>query len=577
MRCASVFEHYEVIMRKLRTTWFILLFLVIFSQTAAAAVPIITVDELRPGMHGIAKTVIRGADIDTFDVEILGVTGSQAEGHSILVKASGSLIERSGGIAQGMSGSPVYIDGRLAGAVAYGKAFSDPDYCFLTPIEEMLKMFEKTDARSSPFLPKNSPLMASGFTAEGMKYLTEKLSPLDLKPLAVPSGQREIDGVQLEPGSSVGVELIRGDIRLGAIGTVTWMDEEGRILAFGHPFLQRGKADFFMTNAWIFASIPNVESSYKVGALGKTVGTVNQDRAAGIAGKIDQYPKIIPMFVSVTDLDRGINKSAALQLVTDEMLVPVLLDVACYNTVNATTDRNGGGTARVNFRISARGENTGEITIERENMFYNPSNLAKAINGELVYVGDMLMNNKFEKVTIFDVNVNVEAGSACNVAEISGARVKSGKVKAGENITVEVEFQPYRSEKFSREYEFKVPAGSKPGPMSLLVRGGGASTWLATVLQKQQTEEAAPKLRDKKTLKDFLQDFKDYDKNNEIVIDIMPGTASAAQTSPSDKTAAAEQGAMTVKGLFKGSKAKQKYPVDFIVDGESEITVEVIN
>ena len=414
-------------MRKMHLPLFLLLFLLFFTQSVSAATPIITVDELRPGMHGIAKTVISGADIETFDVEILGVTGSQAEGHSILVKASGDLIERSGGIAQGMSGSPVYINGRLAGAVAYGKAFSDPDYCFLTPIEEMLAMFEKTDARPSAFLPKNSPLMASGFTAEGMKYLTEKLAALDLKPLAVPSGQKEIDNVLLEPGSSVGVELIRGDIRLGAIGTVTWMDDEGRILAFGHPFLQRGNADYFMTNAWIFASIPNVESSYKVGALGNTVGAITQDRAVGVAGKINQYPHIIPMFVSVTDMDRGINKSATVQMVTDEALVPLMLDAVCFNTVSATTDRNGGGTARVSFRISARGENSGEITVARENMFYNPSNLAKAINGELVYIGDLLMNNKFEKVTIFDVNVNVEAGSACNVAEISGVRVRSGR------------------------------------------------------------------------------------------------------------------------------------------------------
>ena len=562
-------------MRKMHLTLFLLFFLLLFTQSVSAATPIITVDELRPGMHGIAKTVISGADIETFDVEILGVTGSQAEGHSILVKASGDLIERSGGIAQGMSGSPVYINGRLAGAVAYGKAFSDPDYCFLTPIEEMLTMFEKTDARPSAFLPKNSPLMASGFTNEGMKYLTEKLAALDLKPLAVPSGQKEIDNIKLEPGSSVGVELIRGDIRLGAIGTVTWMDEDGRILAFGHPFLQRGDADYFMTNAWIFASIPNVESSYKVGALGNTVGAITQDRAAGIAGKINQYPHIIPMFVSATDMDRGVNKSATVQMVTDEALVPLMLDAICFNTVSATTDRNGGGTARVSFRISARGENSGEITVARENMFYNPSNLAKAINGELVYIGDLLMNNKFEKVTLFDVNVNVEATSRCDVAEITRVNVLNSQVKAGENVNIEVEFQPYRSAKFTKTFDFKVPTSRKAGPMPLIGRGGGASAWLSTVLQKQQTTDAAPKLDDKKTLNDYLQDFKDYDKNNEIVIDVMPNTAAVTQTKSSDKSAE-EQPAMTIKALFKGSNAKQKYPVDFIVDGETQVSVQVV-
>lgn len=561
-------------MKKLRLTLFFLLLSIFMAKAVFAAVPIIAVDELRPGMHGVAKTVIKGVDIETFDVEILGVTGSQAEGHSILVKASGDLIERSGGIAQGMSGSPVYIDGRLAGAVAYGKAFSDPDYCFLTPIEEMLKMFEKTDPRAPTFLPKNSPLMASGFTTEGMKYLTEKLAGFDLKPLAVPSGQREMEDVRLEPGSSVGVELVRGDIRLGAIGTVTWMDDDGRILAFGHPFLQRGDTDFFMTNAWIFASIPNVESSYKVGALGRTVGAITQDRAAGIAGITNKEPNIIPMFVAVTDTDRGINKSATVQLVTDETLVPALIDAVCFNTVSATTDRNGGGTARMNFRISARGETSGEITIERENMFYNPTSLAKAINGELIYASDMLMNNKFEKVTIFDVNVNVEAGKSADVAEILRATVKQGKVKAGENVTIEVEFQPYRNPKFTKTIEFKVPADRAPGPLPLIVRGGSSSSWLEIVLQKQKTEEAVPRPSEKKTLADFLQEFKNIDKNNEVVVDIMPGMGNAPKGKTGEKTI--EQQGLSVQSLFKGSKAKQKYPTDFIVDGETDITVEVV-
>ena len=445
----------------------------------------------------------------------------------------------------------------------------------MTPIEEMLAMFEKTDPRPSAFLPKNSPLMASGFTAEGMKYLTEKLAALDLKPLAVPSGQKEIDNVQLEPGSSVGVELIRGDIRLGAIGTVTWMDDDGRILAFGHPFLQRGDADYFMTNAWIFASIPNVESSYKVGALGNAVGAITQDRSVGIAGKMNKYPHIIPMFVSVTDTDRGINKSATVQMVTDEALVPLMLDAVCFNTVSATTDRNGGGTARVSFRISARGENSGEITISRENMFYNPSNLAKAINGELVYVSDLLMNNKFEKVTLFDVNVNIEATSKCDVAEITRVNVLNGQVKAGENVTLEVEFQPYRSAKFTKTFDFKVPANRKKGPLSLIVRGGASSAWLATVLQKQQSADVVPKQDDKKTLNDFLRDFNDYDKNNEMIIDVMPNTGASAQTKNNEKSAE-DQAALTIKALFKGSKAKEKYPVDFIVGGETEVTVQVV-
>src|SRR5574344_2134119 len=130
---------------KFTKSFFLTVCFCLIAQLALASTPTIAVEELRPGMTGYAKTVIEGAKIETFDVEILGVTGSETMGHSILIKASGPLLQKSGGIAQGMSGSPVYVDGRLAGAVAYGKAFSDPNYCFLTPINEMLQLFDNPD------------------------------------------------------------------------------------------------------------------------------------------------------------------------------------------------------------------------------------------------------------------------------------------------------------------------------------------------------------------------------------------------------------------------------------------------
>lgn len=546
-----------------------------------AAIPIITAEELQPGMRGIAKTVIQGATIETFDVEVLGVTGSGSEGRNILVKASGDVIDRAGGIAQGMSGSPVYIDGRLAGAVAYGRSFSDPAYCFLTPIEDMLKMFEPTEPRPSVFLPKNTPLMAAGFSEAGLAYLQEKLSPLSLQAVAAPAGSSGLNDVVLEPGSSVGVELIRGDVSLGAIGTVTWTDEEGRILAFGHPFLQRGAVDYFMTNAWIFASIPNMESAYKIGVLGKTMGNVKQDRYSGVGGQLGGLPKIIPVFVAVTDVDRGINKSAAVQLVTDELLVSPLVDAVTYNTVSKAIDRTGGGTARVSFRITARGDKSGEIVVSRENMFYAPANLAQTLNAELLYATEMLMKNKFEKVTIFDVNVNVEAGSSVDVAEISKARLLTREVKPGEKALIEIEFQPYRGEPFKRTFTFKVPEGTKPGPLPIMVRGGASSTWLISVLQKQNPEGIAPEQTEKATLTEFLDDFNQYDYNNSVIIDIIPQALFNAEkvkveTGKMETDEDNDKIPMTVRALFKGTTAKQRHMTDFIVDRELEMNINVV-
>lgn len=577
---------------KLKKSFFLTISLLFIMAVARAATPTIAVEELQPGMRGYGKTVIKGAEIETFDVEVLGVTGSETGGYSILVKASGPLLEKSGGIAQGMSGSPVYIDGRLAGAVAYGRAFSDPNYCFLTPIDEMLKLFDAPDPRPSVFLPKNTPLMAAGFTKNGLDYLNENLKEFNLTSYAVPTGSGDFSGVQLEPGSSIGVELVRGDINLGAIGTVTWTDDTGRLLAFGHPFLQRGAADYFMTNAWIFASIPNMQSAFKVGALGQSLGRISQDRSTGIAGKIGENAKIIPMFVSVTDKDRGVHKTSTVQLVTNEDLAPALIDSISYNTISKTTDRQGGGTSRITFDITARGGKEGEIHLKRENMFYHPTDIAKNTDAELRYACSMLLQNKFDNVTLFDVNVDVETTAQPEVAEIISASLSKEPVPAGGTLPIKITFKPYRSEKITRTVNFKVPDKQKSGPMNLIVRSGNSTGWLRIAIQKQKQAGRTVTMGGEKKLdfEDFIKEFNDADGNNEIVVDIMPRAnkeaAKAAEEALSNvkkKESDTEEedlantldNVLGLRSILHGSKDKQKFSMDFISTGEINITANV--
>lgn len=557
---------------------------------AAAAIPTIAVEELKPGMKGYGKTVIRGADIETFDVEVLGVTGTETGGYNILIKASGPLLKESGGIAQGMSGSPVYIDGRLAGAVAYGQAFSDPNYCFLTPINEMLRLFDETDPRPSVFLPKSTPLMVSGFTADGVAHLNEELSPFGLTSYAVPGGTDELDSVQLEPGSSVGVSLVRGDMVIGAIGTVTWTDDEGRILAFGHPFLQHGDSNYFMTNAWIFASVPNIQSAFKVGTLGKTLGRISQDRLSGIAGKEGENAPIIPMYVSVTDKDRGLHKSSNVQLITDEDLVPTLVDGVTYNTVSMAKDWKGGGTSRIRFTITAEGEKEGSIRLRRENMFYSATDIGKLTDSELNVATDMLMNNRFDKVTIQDINVDVETTSGCEVAEMLGATAPATAVQGG-ILPITLTFKPYRSEEITRTVNFKVPDKQPAGPMNLIVRSGNATAWITKALSRKNSrngaqdggdgnseDETAMFQSSQRQFRDFLTEFNDMDANNEVIVDLMPTYGDERPSRRAAARSAAGSGnamGSALTGLLKGSKYKQKFPLDFIITGESNITVDV--
>lgn len=548
-----------------------------FAGLTEANVPTIAVDELRPGMRGYAKTVIRGTDIETFDVEILGVTGSEFSGQSILIKASGPVLERAGGIAQGMSGSPVYIDGRLAGAIAFGKAFSDPNYCFLTPIGEMLKLLDKPEPMRSVFPPKQTPLMAGGFTPEGVEYLNKKLLPLGLSAVGVPVGKGSLNNVQLEPGSALGVALARGDVELGVLGTVTWTDDQGRILALGHRFMQRGTAQYYLTNAWIFASVPNMQSAFKVGALGDALGRIEEDRSVGVSGRLGKLPNFIPLFVSVTDKDRGQHRTASVRLVANEDLVPSIVDAVCFNAVSKCFDSVDGGTSRISFEITARGDKEGQINLKRENMFYAPKEIAKATNAELIFASEMLMNNKFEKTDVLGINVDVELTTAAEVAEINSVKLPKIKVRAGELLPIEVEFKPFRSEKFTKKIEFRVPRERAAGPMPLIVRGGSALAWARALLKKPQDNKTVPDKERKKDFADFLSDFNKADYNNSLVVDILPKMSrkKAGQSRVSEAAASANPVNSSFSSVFKGTKYKQVYPLSFIADGGIEVVVQV--
>lgn len=538
------------------------------SALVCANVPLMPVEDIVPGMRGIAKTVIEGDTIEEFNIEVLGVIGNDAMGHNILIKASGDVIDRSGGIAQGMSGSPVYINGRLAGAVAFGKAFTDPKYCFLTPIGRMLDLLNEPAPRPSEFLPKNTPLMAGGFTESGVRYLSEKLEPFGLKATGV-GGSGSFSSTQpLQPGSAVGVSLMRGDIQLGALGTVTWVGDDGEILAFGHPFMQRGDSCYFMNKAWILASLPNLESAYKVGNIGETIGTITQDRSAGIAGKIGQGPPVVPVYVSVTDGARGINNSSRVEVIDDEVLLPAMLDAVAYNTVAKTIDREGGGTARFSFRIDGRGDISGPINVQRENMYYAAAGIGKLINQELVEAGTILTQNKFEKVDIYGVNINIVLDDKAEVAEIISAAVREKEAAPGDTVHIDVQLQPYRAPKVTMTVLFKIPKEQREGKLPLTVRGGSSLAWIQNLLRKQREEGVPAQQKDnRKTLNDFIKSINEADQNNDLIVDIAAG-----QGAPN----AAMQSGGGFASMLEGSPMKQKTTMNFIVDGTTDIVIDVV-
>ena len=555
---------------------FLLLCIVLsVASRAFARTPLMPVENLEAGMRGYAKTVISGDTIETFPVEVLGVTGSESMGYQILIRAGGDVMARSGGISQGMSGSPVYIDGRLAGAIAYGTAFTDPHYCLLTPIQDMLDILDKPEPHrvtgNTSLLPKGTPLMAGGFSSAGISVLQEGLQPFGLTVADTGASGGRSSAKDLEPGSSVGVALIQGDMTLGALGTVTWTDERGRILAFGHPFMKRGDADFFLTRTWVLASLPNLQTAYKVGTIGAAAGTFSQDRNAGVAGQIGRLPAYIPLYVSVTDSTRSRNGSARVKIVNDEQLSPTLAASVLTSQAARIADHKTGGSARILFDITARDSKGDPLHISRENMYFDKSALLKQLPAELQETVQVLLQNKLEKVRITNIDVNVDASTESLVAEIKKVAVVEKEPQPGDTIHLKVTLKPYRGQEFVRTVGYKLPEDAA-GEIRLNVRGGASMAWIQELLRKQKEDgEARPKKEEKKKdikLSDYVKEVNKADRNNDIIIEYAPDQKRQAARSEEEEEA-------SLASLLAGGRNKQSVAIDYIVDGEQKVTVRL--
>ena len=584
---------------------------------AAAAIPLMPLEEVQVGAQGVARTVIAGTRIEEFGVEVLGILKNKgAVGDLILVRTSGDVIDRAGGVAQGMSGSPVFIAGRLIGAIGYGWSLTDQRTAMVTPIHDMMQLLERKPPKMAEPEPVDkpadkltdkvqgkarsllsTPLMAAGFGPNALAFLQTHLKPLKLTPVAVGDPPSDIAFGALEPGSAVGVQLVRGDVSLGALGTVTYVDAD-RILAFGHPFLKRGPTGFLMTNAYIFTTIRGLESSFKVGATGEVIGTINQDRGAGIAGEMNRFPGIVPMRMNIRSAESGDGREMAVQIVQDEEIMPILATASLLNAIDKAIDRTGSGTARITFEVAARGM-PGE-TYKRENMFFSPENVAEASLAEFYELVAFLASNPHNPVTIMDIRADIDVSPERRTARILSARPVQTSARPGETIDIEVKLKPYRSETVTRTVSFTVPKEQNAGSLSLSVRGGGFFS-LAALLKKMGAEGGEvpkPSRKPPKSFEEMIKDLAGRDRNNDIVVEL-PGAAETLEDGAggdkkpklklgeSEKSVADKEPAKPEKpakgkpagSLLAARKTEQKkkgfLTTDYIIEGDTEVSIEI--
>jgi len=528
------------------------------------------VSELRAGMTGIGRTVFEGAELQDFQVRILGVLRN-VQGPKrdlILARLEGGPLAQTG-VAQGMSGSPVYIDGRLIGAVSYSiGAFSKEPIAGITPIEEMKDATAMPRARTTRQarleLPVTRESLTAALTATYARLAPFAARPADVQTLGIPAAAGAQLGAMMRPiatpllmggfdpdiadfiagpfrdsgfapmitgaasagveaptgplreGDAVGVSLISGDLEMGATGTVTHIDGD-RVYAFGHPFYNLGPAEFPMTRAHVFTMLPSLMTSFKISSLGETIGTMQQDRATAIAGTLGKGPALVPMTITVVS-DRAagaapVTRTVTLNLVNDQLFTPLLAYVSMFNTLGAYERQYGAATLSIKSRTRLKGH--GDLTLE--DVFANDNPIlgaSTAVAGPLT----MMLGNTIEAVTIEGLDVTVSATETPRTASIERVWLDDIRPRAGRTVPLKVLTRSYRGEEKISTLPIEIPANA-PRELTVLVTDGRQ---LNAMEQRELRGSLQPQ-----TIAQLVRVLNDTRRNNRIYVRLMTGRAGA--------------------------------------------------
>ncbi len=476
---------------------------------------------VRPGLKGIGKTVFEGTRVDTFEVEILGVLEKTGPNQNlILARLSGEKVDRYGVFA-GMSGSPVYVDGKLLGAVAYAFSFATAPIAGITPIQEMVDIFREqpgatlrigrardprgvyevsafqlpvplveafTPGDSFPALkpygrlePILTPLNLQGFAAGAVGGFTTQLAAAGLIPV-LGSGSAANDewgNAPVEPGSTIAVQLVRGDMEVAASGTVTHISGN-RVYAFGHPFLSIGYTDFPLTKAAVLGVIPSLMNSQKISASLEPFGVIRQDRATGILGLKDEKPKMIPVKVRL-DSSRGETRLLNYEIITDPLLTPFLLAFTVNNSIVASERSLGGQTLQVRSTIRLAGQP--EVVFENAVSSQSSATAAAAVAAAAPL--SFLLTSGFEDVHVESVDIAISASEEAREAVLDKVWQDRDEARPGEEVQLTVFLRLPNGTVESARYPVKIPDGLPPGPLKIMVGDGLTITKIDA-----QTEDA---------------------------------------------------------------------------------------
>lgn len=496
---------------------FTLLTFTVAAPCFPAPVPIMRLDEIHPGMTGSGRTVFNGDSIEEFEVRILGTLRNfMPKKDLILAELLGDRLRHTGVIA-GMSGSPVYVEGRLIGAVAYGWSFSKEPIAGITPIDQMLDIPLDTtgsvlgDASPSsaparagsasalydPFQAPDDPLLSGGedllnlqnAAGEGNSRLERLAVPLvfsgcdhavierfapafrRLGLIPVMGGGAEerpgddSDEPVLEAGAAVAAQLVRGDLSLAATGTMTWRKGD-KVLAFGHPFLQFGPVDFPMTTARIVTVLPNLQSSFKLSNSSRAVGAIRTDHTNGVLGLLGGSPDLLPFDIVIRESGNP-DEKFHFEMVRHKRLTPTLSSLVMLNSL---TSRGDVASERA-YRYKAGIRIEGLPDVEIEDMAVGaaaPIQAITSVQSALLY----LYTNQFGPADIRSIDLSLELSPGNPRAQVSEVFLDRTNLRPGDTLGVDVVLEPFGGTSFRERFSFPLPDIGENARLFVLVGSG---------------------------------------------------------------------------------------------------------
>lgn len=576
--------------------------------------------EVREGMKGTAKTVFRGTVPEEFSVEILGVVpGSIGPKQDMIIgRISGGGADRTSVFA-GMSGSPVFIDGRLVGALSYSFPFSKEAICGITPIAQMIDIFEskpvqavRNSARPVSYLEiagfdwkstfpgqaassgalfasaANPSLLAlagqsfqriatpvsfSGFSQETLNQFSAQMTAVGLLPVASAGGaapmspMKKSDENTLVGGTSVAMHLTRGDFSMTAAGTVTLRDGD-KVYAFGHPFLGLGSSSLPMSESHVVTVIPNLNNSFKLAVPDALVGTMTQDRNTGVFGKLGVSPRMIPVELKIQTSRNGLE-TYNFEVANDDFLTPILLNMTIFNGLTATERALGETMVTLDGEVEIKGQNP--IKMERR---FAGMQAAQFASSSVAGPINALLRAGFAETEITKVTLNLKSSDDAKTAVLQRLSLNRTEARPGDTFEVSAFLRTDEGRIIVQKIPVVVPRDTPTGTLLISVGDGGS-------LQRiSQINQFVPE-----NLSELIKTINLVKKNDRLYVQafrITNGAIIGSNELPNlpPSVLATLNNDRTVGGftptVLTALLEQEVAPSEFLVSGQQVLTIEIV-